>query len=196
MKFLKQSLVAASIITIGANIFSRFLGFFREAAIANFFGTSEILDTFILSFTIPELVSGILFMALPPAIIPLIKRDERNNNKSELTHFWSGLGLSLFIFLILSGITYFAKNQILHFLDPTLEGSNLELAKKILSISSWFILFRGLEAYFRSWLFAKKHFVIPGLSAASAGSPPNTKAVSNPPAAPATAPRVAPDRAP
>jgi putative peptidoglycan lipid II flippase len=53
--------MAATLITIGGNILGRLFGFGREAVIAGYFGTSAILDTFILAFTLPELLGMVFF---------------------------------------------------------------------------------------------------------------------------------------
>jgi putative peptidoglycan lipid II flippase len=164
MKFLKQSLITASAITIMANFLSRFFGYFREAINANFFGTSSGMDTFIIAFTVPEIIASVAFMSVPPAIIPLLKNYNQNRDIEESRNFWSGFYLFFIVFLFLSIAVYFFRFQILEFLMPAVDPGAANLAERILTISSGLIFFRGLEVYFRSWLFAKKHFIIPAFS--------------------------------
>jgi putative peptidoglycan lipid II flippase len=164
MKFLRQSLFTASAITISASLLSRFFGYFREAVNANYFGTTINMDTFIIAFTVPEIIASVAYMSLPPALIPLLKKDEGGRAKNISVSFWSGLCLFLFIFLFLSILVYFLKSQLLWLFAPGKEmGSNV-LGDRILSISAGYIFFRGVEVYFRSWLFAKKHFIMPAVS--------------------------------
>ncbi len=164
-RFLKQSLFAASVITIGTNLLSRVFGFLREAAVAGYFGTSAGFDTFVLAFTIPELVTFIVFAALPMALIPIIKKvkDDDAYNLSSL--FWCGLILFTALFGFFSVLAYMFRDTLLFWLAPKLGGNQLALGKRLAAILAWFVFFRGLEAYFRSWLFAKKHFIVPSLSA-------------------------------
>jgi len=164
MKFLRQSLISASAITIMANFLSKFFGYFREAINANYFGTSSVMDTFIIAFTVPEIVSSVVLMAVPPAIIPLLRNYGHNQSIDESSNFWTGFHLFFIIFLCLSAVVYLFRFQILDFLAPMSDPATANLAEKILIISIGVLFFRGLEVYFRSWLFAKKHFIIPALS--------------------------------
>lgn len=163
-RFVKQSLVAASVVTIGANILGRLLGYVREAFIADYFGTTAIFDTFILAFTIPEIITFITFAALPTSIVPGVRAEAGDSLEAEKKLFLKGLwafgaafgGLALLIFLL--------REQILAFLAPELTPSQAAAGVKLASVLAWFVFFRGVEAYFRGWLYKKKHFVSPALS--------------------------------
>lgn len=163
-RFLKQSLVAASVITIAANILSRVFGYFREAAIANYFGTTELLDTFILAFTVPEIMSTIICLALPTGVIPSLKRESQNRPAKDPGLFISGFIAFFILFAGLSGLIFYFRESIIRWLAPGLPIGLHMLGMEIIGIVSFVVLFRGLEAYFRSWLFEKKHFVIPATS--------------------------------
>ncbi len=164
MNFLRQSLIAASIITIAANMISRLLGFFREAVIANYFGTSEMMDIFIIAFTVPEVVAMVVYTALPASLIPYIINSKQTNDNSEFRGFWTGF----FMFLTISSIITFsllsARNVIINTIAPRLTEDGYALAYYIITVSSFYVFFRILESYFRAWLHAKKHYVIPSLS--------------------------------
>ena len=49
-------------------------------------------------------------------------------------------------------------------LAPTLTPQQLADGERLVTIVAPFVFFRGMEAYFRSWLFEKKHFVVPATS--------------------------------
>src|SRR5512137_1501160 len=95
----RQTLVAASIVTIGTNIAGRVLGYAREAMIAGYFGTSATLDLFLLAFTIPELITFVAFAAIPTALIPSLKKFSADRSADERTI----LSTSLIAFLLLFG---------------------------------------------------------------------------------------------
>ena len=163
-KFLKQSLVAASMVTLIANILSRFFGFAREAVIANYFGTSSNLDAFILAFTIPELIVTVILTALPPALIPSLKELTSYSDDRDGGKFWSGFIIVAIPFIVLSFAIYVFRGSIMRFLDPQAQGIWMMTGRRILALSSYYIFFRALESYFRSWLYLKKHFIIPAFS--------------------------------
>ena len=159
MRFLKQSLVAASVIMIGANILSRVFGFAREAVIAGYFGTATVFDTFILALTIPEFLSAIIFVALPAAMIPSLKKIRVNSDAAESESFWSGLVIFTVIFAIVSILIYSLRDDIFRFLAPQISEDQFNAGNKLMAILSWVVFFRGTDAYFRSWLVEKKHFI-------------------------------------
>ncbi len=164
MKFVKQSLVAASVITVGANVLSRFLGYIREALIANYFGTSEILDTFIVAFTIPEIMGMILFVSSSAALIPQLAKHLKDSENSHTTLFYTGLYTYLILFLTISVLLFLFREQLISELNPGMTGNIRNLSIHIFGILSWFVLFRGIEAYCIAWLYFKKHFIIPSIS--------------------------------
>jgi putative peptidoglycan lipid II flippase len=163
-RFLRQSLVTASVITIGANILSRLFGYVREAVIANYFGTSQIFDIFILAFTIPELIASVVFTTLPSALIPALKKIPRGSGDGDTEVFWSGLISLSVLFAAISILTFTFRGAIFDWLAPELSGEQFLRGRRLLAILSFFIFFRGCEAYFRSWLFEKKHFIVPAFS--------------------------------
>jgi putative peptidoglycan lipid II flippase len=157
--------VTASVITIGANILSRLFGYVREAAIANYFGTREILDTFLLAFTVPELLAAVIFSVLPLALIPSVKQMSVYSGSEDRDLFWSGLSVFIIALAAISIMIYFARGQIFSWLVPGSSYDRLNEGKKLIAILSGLVFFRGIDAYFRSWLFEKKHFIIPAASA-------------------------------
>ncbi|MFH1372893.1 MAG: lipid II flippase MurJ [bacterium] len=158
---IRQSLVTASLVTIGTNVAGRLFGYLREATIAGYFGTSADFDTFILAFTVPELFSFIIFAALPSALIPFM-RQTSPGSRSRL--FWEGLFSFVAVFGFVSIMIYLLRAEILALLAPALCADQRMLGEKLLTILSGFVFFRGMEAYFRACLYDRKHFVVPSLS--------------------------------
>ena len=159
----KQSLISATLFTVGGNVLGRFFGFLREAVFASYLGTSAIFDTFLLAFTLPELVAMVLFQALPVALIPSAA-DASRDKERESSLFWSGLLWFALVFAGISAIIYFARVPIFHLLASELTGERAAVGQHLLALLAPYVFFRGMEAYFRSWCFAKKHFVAPATS--------------------------------
>lgn len=157
-------MLTATVVTIAGNVLGRLLGFVREAYFASYFGTSGILDTFIIAFTIPELIGMILFSAMPMALIPMVKSSQTTNENEESRHFWGGLVWFAAGFGLLAVLFHFFRQEIVYWLAPNLTAEMSLLAEDLSGILSAFIFVRGLEIYFRSWCFQKKHFLAPALS--------------------------------
>jgi len=163
-KLVKQSLVTASLVTVGTNVFGRIFGYAREAAIAGHFGTSSTFDTFILAFTVPEFMTFIIFAALPPALIPLMRKNASETQGERFRLFWEGLISFTIIFGLLSILIYLFREKILWCLAPNLTEQQRTIGERLMTILSWFVFFRGVEAFFRSCLYDKKHFIVPATS--------------------------------
>ncbi|MBU8932967.1 MAG: polysaccharide biosynthesis C-terminal domain-containing protein [candidate division Zixibacteria bacterium] len=163
-RFARQSLLAATVITVGTNVFGRILGYAREATIAGYFGTSSIFDIFLLAFTIPELLTFVAFAALPPAFIPLKKKLGGDDEEAGRRLFVAGTVTFTAIFGLVAVAIYVLKAPIINLLAPRLTGEDCATALRLMSILAWFVFFRGMEAYFRAVLFDRKHFVVPAFS--------------------------------
>ena len=156
--------MAASVVTVGISVLSRFFGYTREALIASYFGTSANLDLFILAFTIPELITFISYAAIPTALIPSLRRSGAKTEDEQSAFFWGGLVNFLMFFGALTAVAYLFRGTILALLAPTLDGEALKQGRHLMAILSGVIFFRGMECYFRGWLFEKKHFIVPATS--------------------------------
>lgn len=160
-RFLKQSLVAATLITISINFLSRIFGFVRELAIANYFGTSSIFDIFIIAMTIPELIVTISLTALPPALLPSLKKISNEHKVNESNIFWLGLFIFSVLFIFISFLFYEFRENILLWFDPDINADQIVIGKQLITVLSLYIFFQGIAAYFRAWMYEKKHFIIP-----------------------------------
>lgn len=160
----KQTLVTASLITVGTSVLGRVFGYAREAVIAGHFGTSGVFDTFILAFTVPEFMTFVIFAALPPALIPLMRKNSCQSPGGQSQVFWEGLISFAVIFGLISILIYLFRGNILTWLAPKLTEEQRAVGERLLMILSWFVFFRGVEAFFRSCLYDRKHFIVPATS--------------------------------
>jgi putative peptidoglycan lipid II flippase len=160
----RQTLLAASFVTIATNVGGRAFGYAREAMIAGYFGTSSTLEIFILAFTLPELITFIAFAAIPFALIPTLRKSRGGGETGEEAIFWSSLICFAALFAVLALGLHLCRGLVLSTLAPTLNAEQERIGEHLLSIVAPFVFFRGMEAFFRSWLFEKKHFIIPSIS--------------------------------
>ncbi|MCX6836009.1 MAG: oligosaccharide flippase family protein [candidate division Zixibacteria bacterium] len=158
----KQTLVAATLVTVGGNILGRLFGYFREAVIANYFGTSAILDLFLIAAIVPEILTFVIFAALPTSVIRT--SSGQSDTPDEAALFWKGLYACAAFFGLVSIAVYLARFSLIDLIAPQLSPENVMEAARLLALLAPFVFFRSLEAYFRAWLFRSKHFIAPSLS--------------------------------
>jgi len=140
------------------------LGFSREIAIAAYLGTSAILEVFIIAFTVPEIIGLMLLNSMAVAVIPYLDSSDFKDRERESIIFWGGLFKFGTVFLIISSSVFLLRQKILLWLAPELSQEHFEIGSRLLAFLSPYILFRGLESFFRSICFSRKHFLAPALS--------------------------------
>ncbi|MEW5795066.1 MAG: lipid II flippase MurJ [Candidatus Zixiibacteriota bacterium] len=160
----KQTLVAATLVTVGGNVLGRLFGYLREAVTADYFGTSAALDIFLIAFIIPEIMTFVIFAALPTTVIQTVSAVGRQERNRENSLFWNGFYAIGGILLLVTSSLILARHEIIGWSAGELSPEAAVSAARLLGILALVVLFRGLEAYFRAWLFHRKHFVAPALS--------------------------------
>jgi len=147
------------------SVAGRLLGYAREAMIAGYFGTSATYDLFVLAFTIPELITFVAFAAIPTALIPSLKKFSSDRAADEATVLSTSLILFTLLFAAISVLLFLFRGPVLYAFAPELSAESRVVGERLLAIVCPFVFFRGLEAFFRSWLFEKKQFIVPAVSA-------------------------------
>ena len=79
----EPSVRRAGITVLAFVIGGKAIGFLREVVIAGTYGTSQIVDVYLAAVTIPALINGILYQALPNAFIPLFARTGHNQGSTQ-----------------------------------------------------------------------------------------------------------------
>lgn len=82
-----KSLFKSIGLTMIATLFARLLGFVREILVAYKFGTSALSDSFIVSFSIPELMISGFGAAIGTLYIPLFYKIKNKDNEEEIYKF-------------------------------------------------------------------------------------------------------------
>ena len=111
----KQTLIAAALVTVGGNVLGRLFGYFREAVIANYFGTSAILDLFLIAAIIPEILTFVIFAALPTSVI---RTSSGQSTADESALFWKGLYVCAAFFGVLSAALYLSRFALVDWIAP------------------------------------------------------------------------------
>ena len=163
-RLVKQTLFTAALVTVGGNILGRLFGYAREALVAKAFGTSAILDTFLVAFTIPEVLTFIIFAAIPTGVISSSSRIAGDDNDRQASLFWKGLIAFGATLGTMTAALYLFRDPLLNWLAPEMRPDLVPVARHLFAILVSVIFFRGMEAYFRAWLFRRKHFAIPAMS--------------------------------
>jgi putative peptidoglycan lipid II flippase len=164
---LKRVTKNTSIVSFGTGI-SMFLGLLRDIMIAHFFGTSALLEAFIVSFRIPNLFRSIFGEGFSDSVATPILSEHRDNKKEILSVGSNLLVLSLFVLAIFTVIGILCARFFVIILAPGFlnDPYKLAMAVSFTRITFLYLIFIGLSVNSFSILYALKKFFIPAITPA------------------------------
>jgi len=145
---------------------SRVLGFIRDILIANFFGTTGILEAFIVSFRLPNIFRSVFAEGFSDSVAtPVLS--EHQGNKERIFEIGNHL-LSLFTVVLLIATVLgiiFAKFLVILIAPGFIaESFKFNLAVSFTKITFIYLFFIGLSANVVSLLYSLKKFFIPAIN--------------------------------
>ncbi|MFH1767597.1 MAG: murein biosynthesis integral membrane protein MurJ, partial [Candidatus Omnitrophota bacterium] len=154
-----------TIVGLGTFI-SRLLGFLRDVLIANYFGTSYLLEAFIVAFKIPNLMRSLLGEGFSDSVaVPVLSGYHRD--KKELFSIANNL------FLILAAVTFLislggmlSSRYLIVIVAPgfTRDPVQFSMAVSFLRVTFLYLFLIGLATTLKALLYALKKFFLPAFS--------------------------------
>lgn len=145
-------------------LISKFFGFARDIALSYFYGASSVSDAYLISLTIPDVVSSFVITGIATAFIPMYNQIKERDGSERVETFTNNLINSLtLISLVLYVISLLFTPQIVKLFASGFTDSTIEIAIRLTRISVISILFTGLIALSTGYLQNKDNFVMPAL---------------------------------
>lgn len=155
MKILRFTLIVAII-----SILSRFIGFIREAVIANELGVSNAADAVYLALTIPNIFQLVLGASVANALIPFLSKGKRKDNGKLNPIFGNVIIYYILISVILSIIIIVFLDYVVLILAPELNQITKEFTKSLILILLPASILIGVSAIFRQVLQMEEKVII------------------------------------
>lgn len=155
MSSLKKTAVIITIITIGSKI----IGFGREVVLAYFFGTSYVVDAYLMSITIPNILFGwinTISMSYTPIYTGINLKD---GHKKSLSFTNNIISVVLACSLICIILCYIFNKQIVTIFAPGFSGDTFNLTSRFLNISVFSILFSSVLQVLSAYLNCNNKFI-------------------------------------
>lgn len=154
--------------TIGAASFlSHILGFIRDCVIAKLYGTARSAQAFVIAFTIPSILRGLVGEGITnSAFIPVLQDYKTYHSKEE---FWQLanvlLNIMLVVLTLLSILGIIFAPFIIRILAPGFISQQEKFAEAVILARIMFpyLLLIGLAAYGTSVLNSLRHFSVPAM---------------------------------
>jgi putative peptidoglycan lipid II flippase len=160
----RQILSASIVVTVGT-ILIKLIAFSKESIVAWKFGTSDVVDAFLIATIIPDCIISVVAGSLNAALIPTYIKVREEDGRKVAEQLLAG---ATFCSLVLLGIaTLFIIMMAPLYLPWMTAGfspAKLALTFKLLYAVAPFILLNGVAVLFRAILNAEEQFAIGAVS--------------------------------
>lgn len=144
---------------------SKLFGFIRETVIANFYGTSYIVDSYVMAVAIPSILFGGIFAAIATAYMPTLSTVQESEGKLKANIFTSQIINVIFILsIIVSVIGFVFSNQIVAIFASGFTGKTAALTSFYIKISFTYIIFTSLSSIFDAYMQYEGSYLKPIIS--------------------------------
>lgn len=151
-------------IIVMVTLLSKFIGFFRDVILANYYGASAISDAYIIALTIPGVIFAFIGVSISTSFIPIYTNIFKNEGLRPADNFLNNL-ISIFFILctiIVIIVTIFTE-QFVKVFALGFDKDTLEMAITFTRISVYSIYFSMMTHIYSAYLNIKEDFLTPAL---------------------------------
>lgn len=146
-------------------LISKFLGFIRETVIANFYGTSYIVDSYVIAVAIPSIIFGGIFIAIATAYMPTLSTVQETEGKLKANRFTSQIiNVILLLSILVSIIGFVFSDQIVAIFASGFTGKTAALTSFYIKITFTYVIFTSLSSIFDSYMQYEGSYLKPIVS--------------------------------
>jgi len=146
------------------SLISRIIGLLRDTLIANSFGTTYQAASYVMSLQIPNILFGIIGVAITTAFIPILSETNKKSGKEEMYMFANSIMNLLLIFSVIPFVLGFLFTPTLvNILAPNFQGRSRDLTIILTKLSVINLLFLGLNRGYTAILQSMNEFSAPAL---------------------------------
>ncbi|MEQ8154572.1 MAG: murein biosynthesis integral membrane protein MurJ [Clostridiaceae bacterium] len=158
-KFLKS---ASTVMFI--TVFSKVIGFLRDALIAKQFGATYQTDAFNMAITIPNVLFTTFALAISTTFIPILTETMNKEGKSKMFRLANNLmNIVLAITILLGILAWFGSPVLVKIMAPNFSGDTYNLTVLLTQISIINIIFMSMNSGFTAILQTLEDFSAPAL---------------------------------
>jgi putative peptidoglycan lipid II flippase len=156
----KQTVLQATVIIAILNNLTKVIGFSREMLIAKYFGTSGILDAYLIGIQVPTLVLGLFGGGIGTLIVPMYIIHKKRDPQDSKRYVNQIVVVCCIIFLLISILSAIFAPFLIKIVAYGFSGKKLALAIYITRLLSVYGFVNILNTLFSALLQAEKQFII------------------------------------
>lgn len=159
-KAIKRNAVQTAILMMILTLASKTIGFVRELVMANFFGTSYVVDVYVMAYSITSVLFGGLIAAISTAYMPIFSRISEESGEEEGNRFTNQIINLLFIITIIIALTgLLFSDQVIKIFANNFDGERAALGSFYIKILFSYIIFSSTSMILEAYLQYKGTFL-------------------------------------
>jgi putative peptidoglycan lipid II flippase len=140
------------------------VNFLKDIVVAALFGTTAAKDAFLVAWTLPDLISGLVSEGLSGVLVPIFSEFAAKGEEQRAWRIASSIANAILLVLSLATLLVIVAAPLLvSLLAPALPASTQALAVRLLRLMAVSMVFLGLQGLITSILNAHQRFVGPTL---------------------------------
>ena len=161
-KAVNKRAIGIIVVIIFFNVFSKLLGFVRDALIGSKFGAGISSDAYYMGLSITTIIFLSLGSAIATTIIPIIVKVEKDETKDTKVRVLSSIINLVVIISVTIGIIYMAFTpELISLFASGFTGEKLELTIMLTRIMIPTVLFISIAYIYVGMLQAHEHYILP-----------------------------------
>ena len=161
---INRRILGATVIVAVFTAIAKIVFFAKELVIAWQFGTLDLLDAFLIAYSVPSFVVNLVAGSLNSAFIPVyIAAREQDGNSSASALYTSAMTLSILLLAACTGLIILAAPFYLRVLASGFDEDKLHLTLNLLYVVSPVILLSGITTIRGAVMNASEKFALPAL---------------------------------
>lgn len=158
MKKLQKSTVTLMLVIVVAKL----IGMFRDVVLANYFGTSNVSDAYLIAVSVPTLIFYFIGHSLSTAYIPMYNKVKAEKDEKSAQKFSNNLlNLSLLASTLIVVFLVFCPMVAVKLFATGFDDETAGIAANLIKMSSPSIYFMTIVSVFTGYLQANKNFLAP-----------------------------------
>lgn len=161
--FKKQTVTQAALLIAVISFISKFVGFFREVLVANYFGATGQTDAFLVAMLIPGSILGLFASGFSTLVIPFYLERKAKSQEAARRFVNSALTVWGWVFIVVSLLVLIFTPELVRIIAYGFKGEQFALAVNLTRYLVIFGLFTVLAGIFTGLFQAEKQFLYPTL---------------------------------
>ena len=152
----------SSVALMGVILLAKLIGILRDIVIANYFGTTNVSDAFLIALSVPTILFYLIGHALSTAYIPMYNRVKVENGEHRAQQFSNNLltiAMAFSILIVLVLICF--PRTVVKIFASGFDQETADIAIRLIRISSPSIFIMCAVNVFGGYLQANKSFLVP-----------------------------------